>query len=150
MEENHISFEDEVARGKYSREITELLKNNKFNWYSSASIKKPEIFIRPEGNYEWENTSSKISRVSLQIKDNSISFGVSGYFPARILDIYPAYKSKGYIYHDRDGNNSPQEAVLKMRENNSEGPKGRWWLTKFLPDLGSVVKEFQDVESSLY
>jgi hypothetical protein len=140
------SFEDEVARGEYSREITKLLKDNSLNWYSSPSIKKPEIFIRPEGNYEWDNTSSKVSRISLQIKDNSISFGVSGYFPVRILNDYPIYKDRKYVYHDRDGNTSPQEAVDKQREEGSKGPKGRWWLTKSLGNLGDIVGEFKNIE----
>jgi len=147
MTTNDISFENEELRGKYTREITSLLNNNGLNWHASPSIKKPEIFIRPKGNYEWDSTSSKISRISLQIKDSSISFGVSGYFPARILDTYQIYEENGYKYHDKEGNTTPKEAVDKyINEDKSKKIKGRFWLTKPVNDFYHLVDEFKKIE----
>jgi hypothetical protein len=144
MENDYISFEDEVARGKYSREITGLLQNNNINWFASPSIKKPEIFIHPKDSPE-ENERA-VSRISLQIKEGVISFGISGYFPARILDTYSAYENKGYKYHDKEGNTSPQQAVSV----NFDGLKGRWWLTKQVNDFNQIINEFRDIGSFLH
>jgi hypothetical protein len=93
MANNSISFEDDCFRGKYAKAIEENFQNNNLhNWYVSPSVTKGEIFIHPKDGLP-ENERA-ISRISLQIKDNAISFGVSGYHPSRILGTYPIYEEK--------------------------------------------------------
>jgi len=150
---NYISFEEDVLRGKYAREISWLLGENNLNWYASASVKKPEIFIRPKGNSEWDSTSSKVSRISLQKKDNSISFGISGYFPVRILNDYPEYEKKGFKYHDKEGNTSPRQAVESCavhQNGRKRGLNGRWWLTKPVNDFQHFINKLKTIEYLLY
>jgi len=146
MANNHISFENESLRGKYTKAIGENFKNNNLhNWYVSPSVTKGEIFIHPKDGLP-ENERA-ISRISLQIKDNAISLGVSGYFPARILGAYPKFEERKYKYHDKEGNASPEEAVLKsLKGDNPKKAKGRWWLTKSLDNLWDVAPEFKDIE----
>jgi len=128
------SLEDDTFRGKCAREISGLLGKNNLNWYASPSVKKPEIFIRPKDSPE-ENLRS-ISRVSLQIKDNAISFGISGYFPWQIRETIKILKNKGYQYHDKG--------------HTADGRlKGRWWLTKSVYNIDSLVGEFKDIEPLL-
>jgi hypothetical protein len=148
MTNENISFETEDLRGKYTKVIEKNFQNNNLhNWYVSPSATKGEIFIHPRDGLP-ENERA-ISRISLQIKDNSISFGVSGYFPARILGTYPEYKRREYKYHDKEGNASPEEAVLKsLKGDNPKRAKGRWWLTKSLDNL-DVASEFKDIEHLL-
>jgi len=153
MGNNNISFDDDLVRGKYAQDINWLLRENTLNWYASPSVKKGEIFIRPKGNYEWDSTSSKVSRISLQVKDNSISLGVSGYFPGRIINDYPTYKKNGFKYHDREGNTSPKEAVdsCVIDENGKrKGLKGRWWLTKPIDNFPHLINEFKGIEHLLF
>lgn len=135
MGNDHIfSLENDTLRGKYAREISWLLEQSNLNWYASPSVKKPEIFIRPRDSPE-ENLRS-ISRVSLQIKDNLISLGVSGYFPWQVRDTIKILKNKGYQYHDKG-------CTADGRLN------GRWWLTKSVYNIDSLVGEFKDIESLL-
>jgi hypothetical protein len=134
MANNYISFEDISLRSKYAREISGLLEQNNLRWWASPSVKKPEIFIRPKDSPE-ENMRS-ISRISLQIKEDAISFGISGYYPWQIKDIRNILESRGYIYHDKG-----------LTEDGR--PKGRWWLTKPFYNTESIVWEFNDIEPIL-
>lgn len=127
-----MSFENVEDRGKYARKISELLEKNSLNWCASPSIKKPEIFIRPKGDYEWDNLQN-ISRMSLQIKDGKISFGVSGYFPYHVRDTKKVLEDRNYKYHDKGYTDDGR-------------PRGRWWLTKPLDNLEAVVGELRDIE----
>jgi hypothetical protein len=73
----------------------------------------------------------------LQVKDNAISFGVSGYYSNHIREIRRALESKGYNYHDKGYN--------------SEGKsKGRWWLTKPVYNLWSIPGELKDIEQIIF
>lgn len=132
MGNDHIcSLEDDTLRGKYAREISWLLGQSNINWYASPSVKKPEIFIRPKDPPE--ESLRSISRVSLQVKDNSISLGVSGYFPWQIKDVIKVLENKGYQYHDKG-----YTANGKLN--------GRWWLTKSVHNIDSLVDEFKNIE----
>jgi hypothetical protein len=136
MTNNNISFEDEELRGKYARDISWLLGEKNLKWSAYPSSKKPEIFIRPKDSPE-ENLRV-ISRVSLQIKDNSISLGISGYNFTAIRDTIETCKSKGYKYHKKEYNKYGKEE------------DGRWWLTKSLNNIESVINEFRDIEPFLH
>jgi len=135
MENNYLSFENIELRGKYSRYIGELFEKNNINWRISPSVKESEIFIRPKDPPE-ENFRI-ISRISLQILDGNISFGISGYFPYQIKDIKKILENKGYRYHDKGYTNDGR-------------PIGRWWLTKRLDNLESLLGEFKDIEPVLF
>jgi len=135
MGNNYLSFESIELRGEYSRYIGELFEKNNINWKVSPSVKKPEIFIRPKDPPE-ENLRI-ISRISLQIVDGDISFGVSGYFPYQIKETKRILEYKGYKYHDKGYTNDGR-------------PLGRWWLTKRLDNLDSLLREFKDIEPVLF
>jgi hypothetical protein len=137
MTNNHLSFEDDSLRGKYAREIGEYFKkNNIYNWHVSPSPKKGEILIHPlDGLPENER---EISRVSVQItEDGAISFGISGYNYKKGEDAKKECDSKEYNYHKKDFNKYGQP------EN------GRWWLTKNVGNLESVVHEFKRIQHLL-
>lgn len=136
MENNCISFENDYDKGKYARDISWLLGQNNLNWWASASVKKPEIFIRPKDPPE-ENLRA-VSRISLQIKDNSISFGVSGYYPNQIKEIRRILEERGYSYHKKEYNK------YGKRED------GRWWLTKQIYNIDSLVGEFREIEPIIF
>jgi hypothetical protein len=133
---NHISFEDDTARGEYSRYLTKLLKdNNIHDWAAYPSPKKGEIIIHPlTGKPENERT---ISRVSVQVKDGSISFGLSGYNYIMMQDMRNECEPQGYNYHKKDINK------YGVKED------GRCWLTKAVPNLESIAQEFKKVEHLL-
>jgi len=127
-----MSFEDIANRGKCARKISELLEKNSLNWCASPSVKKSEIFVRPKGDYEWDNFQN-ISRMSLQIKDGKISFGISGYFPYNVRDTKKVLENRNYEYHDKG-------YTIDGR------PKGRWWLTKSIESFEEIVGELRDIE----
>jgi len=135
MVNNYLSFENVELRGKYSRYIGELFEKNNINWKAFPSIKDPEIFIRPKDSPE-ENLRV-ISRISLQIVEGNISFGVSGYFPWQIKETKKILEYKGYKYDNYHGFSADGR------------PNGRWWLTKHLDNLGSLLGEFKDIEPIL-
>jgi hypothetical protein len=150
MAENYLSFENESLRGKYARELNGILERNNLNWRAYGNPAREDIFLLQKGKNTWDLYSA-VSRISLQIKDGSISFGISGYFPQRILSTYPKYKENGYLYHDKEGNASPEDAVSKyIPEDKSSGPKGRWWLTKQLDNLESIAGEFKIIEPLIF
>jgi hypothetical protein len=133
---NPLSFEDDVARGEYSRYITRLLKEkNITNWKAYPSPKKGEILIHPLGGLP-EN-EREISRISLQIKDGEISFGLSGYNYSMVQHTRKVCESNEYNYHKKEYNKYGQKE------------DGRWWLTKKLDNLESVVQEFKEIEHLL-
>jgi len=136
MENNYLSFENIELRGEYSRYIGELFEKNNINWRVSPSVKKPEIFIRPKDSPE-ENLRI-ISRISLQIVEGNISFGVSGYFPYQIKETKKILEYKGYKYDNYRGFSDDGR------------PLGRWWLTKRLDNLDSLLGEFKDIEPVLF
>jgi hypothetical protein len=129
-----MSFEDEVARGQYSRQIRSYFEKyniNPENWGVYPSPKKAEILIHAiRGAPENERS---ISRISLQIRDDEISFGVSGYYPHQINETKRILEERGYRYHDRGYTEDGR-------------PKGRWWLVTKLDNLESVAKEFKSIE----
>lgn len=136
MGNNHISFEDDCLRGKYAREIKKYFEDNNIkNWYVSPSSKKAEILIHPIGGLP-EN-ERKISRISLQVKDGEISFGLSGYNYVIIQDKKNICESNGYSYNKKEYNK------YGKKEN------GRWWLTKPLKNIESVAVEFKNIEPLL-
>jgi hypothetical protein len=131
---NNINIEDDLLRGHYAREIGNHFKNygiNPENWHVSPSPKKAEILIHPrKGTPENERS---ISRISLQIRDDEISFGVSGYYPHQIDETKKVLEERGYKYHDRGYTDDGR-------------PKGRWWLVTKLDSLESIAKEFKSIE----
>jgi hypothetical protein len=134
---NKISFDDDYIRGKYARELTKLLADNNLNWYASPSIKKSEIFIRPKSVTDWDNTSSIISRISLQVEEEKISLGISGYFPPSLTkDMKNEYFSNGYKYHDKGFTEDGR-------------PKGRFWFTKAVDNIYHLIDEFKKREHNL-
>ena len=139
---NNYSFETEDLRGKYAREVRGLFERNNLNWGVFPSAKTKDIFIRPK--YPPAENERDISRISLQIRDDAISLGISGYFPRRVKETIKILtdKTKGYKYHrkgyDEKGNRIPEERP------------GRWWLTKSLDNLDSIIGEFKDIEPLLY
>ncbi|HPD81821.1 MAG TPA: hypothetical protein PK357_01850 [Candidatus Pacearchaeota archaeon] len=136
MTNDQISFENEVIRGKYAREITKLLEENSLNWYASPSIKKPEIFIRPKLIPDWDNTSSIFSRISLQVEEGEISLGISGYFPHRITENIKKEYFSEYKYHDKGFTDDGR-------------PKGRFWFTRNVDNLYHFIEEFKKKEPIL-
>jgi hypothetical protein len=164
MANNYISFENETLKGKYAREINKVLEENNLNWHAFGSatlnlkaskkgeIIKGEILLKPKGNPSWDSTSSKISRVSLQAKNDLLSFGVSGYFPVRVLKDDPIYKENGFRYHDKEGYISPKEASDSYVEDETgkrKGPKGRFWYTKQVNDFPHMIHELKTIEHLL-
>lgn len=133
---NHLSFENDFDRGKYARELTKMLEDNGLNWKAYPSARTEELFIRPKNDPEWEKFPA-ITRISIQAKEGSPSFGVSGYQPRWVRNIREKYEAKGYNYHDKGH-------TLDGR------PNGRWWLTKTLPNLDSLAGELKDIEPLLY
>jgi hypothetical protein len=132
MGNNNISFEDDCIRGEYARKISEILDYYNLRWRAFPHINKPEIFIRPKDSPE--EILRKVSRVSLQVKDNTISLGVSGYYPKHVEDTRKILESKGYEFNQYRG--YTKEGHLR----------GRWWLTKSVCNIESVVWEFKDIE----
>lgn len=138
MVTDYISFGIPDDRCKYAKEVGALFRNNNLNeWAVFPSVDTAEIFIRPRNPPE-ENLRV-VSRVSLQVNNNAISFGISGYFPKQAKDIINMLttKEEGYKYHDKgydkDGKKIP----------------GRWWLTKSFDNLENIIKEFRDKEPIL-
>ncbi len=131
MTNGNFNFGDDILRGKYARDISWLLGENNLNWFASASAKKSEIFIHPKDGPD-ENLR-KVSRISLQIRNDVISFGVSGYYPNQIREIKKILENKGYKYHKKDFN----------KYGNPDN--GRWWLVKSLYNIESLVGEFRDI-----
>jgi hypothetical protein len=131
MENNYISFENVYDRGKYARDVSGLLKNNNLNWKAFPSVMKSEIFIRP--NDPPEENLRDISRISLQMIDGKINFGLSGYHPNRVRETKRILENKGYRYHDKGYTSDGR-------------PMGRWWLVKSLDKLESIITEFKDIE----
>jgi len=135
MENNYNSFEEPEVRCKYANDISGLLEKNNLRWKSFPSVMKAEVFIRPKDPPE--EILRNVSRVSLQLKDNAINFGVSGTQPHRAREIRNILENKGYAYHDKGYTEDGR-------------PKGRWWLVKPLYSIESLVEEFKDIESLLH
>jgi len=154
MTNNYVNFESLEDRGKYTRRLRELFENNNLNsWGVCSSIKTDEIFIRPLGG-KLEN-EREISRISIQInKNDKISFGLSGYNYRTGEYIKKICGDRGYEYniHMQKSKEDAKEEVKdekKEAKDEEEGEPGRWWLTKPLDNLESVVNAFKDIEPIL-
>jgi hypothetical protein len=125
------------TRSKCAREISRIFDNQGLtNWIASAPATRPEIFIRPKDDTEWSNLPA-VTRMSVQIKENILSFGVSGYFPWQIKFTKSEYEALGYKYHDKGYTEDGRT-------------KGRWWLTKEINNIESLANEIKKVEPLLY
>jgi hypothetical protein len=137
MGNDNISFEDECLRGKYAREIRNYFEEKNIqNWWVSPSPKKAEILIHPLNGLP-ENERN-ISRISVQINNGGISFGISGYNYVIVQDTIKACESQGYKYHKKDINKYGRKE------------DGRWWLTKPINNFNELANEFKSIEYFLY
>lgn len=141
MANDYLSFEQPEDRGKYAREMRDFFDKRKINsWWVYASAKTPEICIEPKkGTYKeflWEK-NNPVNRISIEVKDNQLSFGISGYQSPKINDIKQRLEDRKYSYHDK-GYTPDGKAI------------GRWWFTQIFNNFQDIANEFKNIESFLY